>query len=193
VIRRMIRIVVVLGALGGLGFALAKLVQGRRTTQARLPSGDETVVPKRSETPLVEPRMLRNLNLKSPGETPSAPEPTRRTVGAQAPPASAGARSTVATPAPTPAPTPTPTPTPETAPAAEPAPAAPAAQPASAGPKLWVDPDGAICPTSHPVKAKMASGIFHLPGMTAYERTTPDRCYADEAAAEADGLRKAKR
>ncbi|MGH9223080.1 MAG: thermonuclease family protein, partial [Acidimicrobiales bacterium] len=75
--------------------------------------------------------------------------------------------------------------------AKEPAPAA--AEPAPTGPKLWVDPDGAICPTSHPVKAKLASGIFHLPGMTAYERTTPDRCYQDEAAAESDGLRKAKR
>jgi hypothetical protein len=29
--------------------------------------------------------------------------------------------------------------------------------------------------------------------MTAYERTTPDRCYLDADAAEADGLRKAKR
>jgi hypothetical protein len=29
--------------------------------------------------------------------------------------------------------------------------------------------------------------------MFAYERTKPDRCYAEESAAEADGLRKAKR
>lgn len=56
----------------------------------------------------------------------------------------------------------------------------------------WVEPDGSACPAGHPVKAKLASGIFHLPGMRAYERTTPDRCYASAEAAEADGLRRAK-
>jgi len=66
-----------------------------------------------------------------------------------------------------------------------------------AAPKVvaaWVtpDPDG-TCPTSHPVKAKLSSKLFHLPGMFAYARTKPDRCYRDEAAAEADGLQKAKR
>ena len=65
-----------------------------------------------------------------------------------------------------------------------------AAAPAAAA---WVDPDGDVCPTSHPVKAKLGSKVFHLPGQLAYERTHPDRCYVDEAAAEADGLRKAKR
>jgi hypothetical protein len=39
----------------------------------------------------------------------------------------------------------------------------------------------------------MKSRIYHLPGMAAYERTVPDRCYVDAAAAEADGLRIAKR
>jgi hypothetical protein len=57
----------------------------------------------------------------------------------------------------------------------------------------WVEPEGPVCPPSHPVKAKLRSGIFHLPGMAAYRRTTPDRCYPDEAAAEGDGLRKAAR
>ena len=64
---------------------------------------------------------------------------------------------------------------------------------ASPGSGAWVDPDGNVCPTSHPVKAKLSSKVFHLPGQLAYERTHPDRCYLDEAAAEADGLRKAKR
>jgi hypothetical protein len=32
-----------------------------------------------------------------------------------------------------------------------------------------------------------------VPGGANYERTKPDRCYRDEAAAEADGLRKAAR
>jgi hypothetical protein len=49
------------------------------------------------------------------------------------------------------------------------------------------------CPASHPVKAKLASGIYHVPGGGNYDRTKPDRCYVDAAAAEADGMRAAKR
>jgi hypothetical protein len=75
---------------------------------------------------------------------------------------------------------------------AVPDPDAPAA-PAAAADRAWVEPSGSVCPTSHPVKAKLASKIFHLPGMANYERTNPDRCYVDAAAAEADGLRAAKR
>ena len=58
----------------------------------------------------------------------------------------------------------------------------------------WTDPteDGG-CPDGYPIKAKMTSKIFHCPGQLNYGRTTPDRCYVDEAAAEADGLRAAKR
>jgi hypothetical protein len=70
---------------------------------------------------------------------------------------------------------------------------APAAGPGRI-PAGWVAPDpGGICPESHPIKAKLSSKLFHLPGMVAYARTNPDRCYRDEAAAESDGLRKAKR
>ncbi|MGV3759404.1 MAG: hypothetical protein ACO1PW_07645 [Actinomycetota bacterium] len=76
-----------------------------------------------------------------------------------------------------------------------------AAQPAAkkptkkraAPPRAWVEPSGDVCPTSHPVKAKLASNIFHVPGGLSYGRTRPDRCYRDEATAEADGLRPAKR
>jgi hypothetical protein len=57
----------------------------------------------------------------------------------------------------------------------------------------WVPPDEGACPAPHPVKAKLASGIYHRPGGQSYERTRPDRCYRDGAAAEADGLRAAKR
>jgi hypothetical protein len=39
----------------------------------------------------------------------------------------------------------------------------------------------------------MSSKIFHVPGGLSYDRTKPDRCYRDEAAAESDGLRKAAR
>ena len=63
---------------------------------------------------------------------------------------------------------------------------------ASAG-TAWVEPDGKACPPTHPVKAKLASRLYHLPGMLAYDRTVPDRCYADPAAAEADGFSRAKR
>jgi hypothetical protein len=79
-----------------------------------------------------------------------------------------------------------------------PRPAAPGTPPAEpraatrAEPFVEPDADGA-CPLTYPVKAKLASGIYHVPGGGNYERTKPDRCYVDAAAAEADGLRKALR
>jgi hypothetical protein len=60
-------------------------------------------------------------------------------------------------------------------------------------PPAWVRPDDGTCPASHPIKAKVQSGIFHAPGSPFYERTQPDRCYRDAAAAEADGLRAPRR
>jgi hypothetical protein len=60
-------------------------------------------------------------------------------------------------------------------------------------PAGWVEPSDGACPVTHPVKAKVASGIFHAPGSVHYARTRPDRCYRDVAAAEADGLRPPKR
>ena len=57
----------------------------------------------------------------------------------------------------------------------------------------WVEPVDGECPPTHPVKGKMSSKIYHLPGGFNYARTRPDRCYVDAAAAEADGLRPAKR
>jgi hypothetical protein len=61
------------------------------------------------------------------------------------------------------------------------------AAPASAEPNA----DG-TCPASHPIKAKLSSGIYHVPGGANYERTKPDRCYVDESAAISDGLRRSK-
>lgn len=91
------------------------------------------------------------------------------------------------TPQPFPSP-PMPVPhTPGAPPAAAPPPAV--AAPAAA----WVEPTGGACPASHPVKAKLASGIFHVPGGQMYDRTVPDRCYADAEAATDDGLRASKR
>jgi hypothetical protein len=57
----------------------------------------------------------------------------------------------------------------------------------------WLAPVDGRCPASHPVKAKLVSGIFHVPGGQSYDRTVPDRCYTDAATAEADGLRPSKR
>lgn len=57
----------------------------------------------------------------------------------------------------------------------------------------WVEPEGKTCPATHPVKAKLSSRLYHLPGMLAYDRTVPDRCYVDPPAAEADGFSRAKR
>lgn len=57
----------------------------------------------------------------------------------------------------------------------------------------WLAPVDGDCPEGYPVKAKLSSGIFHLPGMAAYGRTHPDRCYASAEDALVDGLRAAKR
>ncbi len=57
----------------------------------------------------------------------------------------------------------------------------------------WVEPVGGVCPPSHPVKAKLSSLIYHLPGMVAYDRTRANRCYTDPQAAESDGFVRAKR
>src|SRR5438309_1311313 len=60
------------------------------------------------------------------------------------------------------------------------APAKKAAAKKAAGPptKKWVEPVSPdMCPDSHPIKAKLSSKLFHLPGMFAYPRTKPDRCY----------------
>lgn len=60
-------------------------------------------------------------------------------------------------------------------------------------PPEWVEPDDGTCPATHPVKAKVQSGIFHAPGSAFYDRTRPDRCYRTVAAAQADGLRPPRR
>ena len=66
-------------------------------------------------------------------------------------------------------------------------------KPSVAPSPAWIDAEGGAAPATHPVKAKLKSGIYHLPGMLNYDRTVPDRWYRDVEAAEADGLRKAKR
>ena len=80
-------------------------------------------------------------------------------------------------------------PPPDTPSALPPKPSTPSVAPSPP----WIDAEGGSSPATHPVKAKLKSGIYHLPGMLNYDRTVPDRWYRDAEAAEADGLRKAKR
>lgn len=63
----------------------------------------------------------------------------------------------------------------------------------AAGITAWVPArgDGSL-PDGFPVKVKLSSGIFHVPGGRFYDRTSPDRCYTTAAAAEADGYRQSK-
>ncbi len=57
----------------------------------------------------------------------------------------------------------------------------------------WAPPDDdGSCPIGFPIKVKATSGIYHLPSGRFYDRTHADRCYADEAAAAADGYRRSK-
>ena len=63
-----------------------------------------------------------------------------------------------------------------------------AAAPPPAGDWVAPEPDGS-CPISHPVKVKLRSGIYHVPGGLVYDRTNADRCYADTDSAESDGYR----
>jgi hypothetical protein len=61
------------------------------------------------------------------------------------------------------------------------------------GERLWVPANDGVCPPTHPVKAKLSSKIFHTPAGRNYKSTKADRCYPDEASAQADGLRPAQR
>jgi hypothetical protein len=64
--------------------------------------------------------------------------------------------------------------------------------PTSTASTTWVEPLDGACPEGYPIKANDKSGIFHVPGGRFYERTVPERCYADAHDAEADGYRQAK-
>ena len=57
----------------------------------------------------------------------------------------------------------------------------------------WIAPVDGSCPLSHPVKGNANSRIYHVPGGRFYDSTVPERCYRDESAAEADGMRASKR
>jgi hypothetical protein len=181
VIRHSFRIGLTLGLLAGLVVALAKILRSNPHEQPQLASGAPW--PKLATDPAVPAAPTTRLRTEpaapagpqqerpvvEPDVLPIAPteQPAGSPAQAEKVPKAAGKRS---------AGSPTKKATKKRAPVT-----------------AWVEPSGEVCPTSHPVKAKLTSKIFHLPGMLNYERTRPDRCYRDAAAAEGDGLRAAKR
>jgi hypothetical protein len=209
VIRRAIRIAFRIGLLAAVAFVLLKLLQSRRATPA-LTGRSQWTPPshdggrRTTREPLARPRMRQGVGLEGDGRdgeaspaAPAPPPPSEATVAVEAEPTglapadspngdsgqgSAGPRSQAAAAA-----------APARGPARKAAKKAGARAAKSAGGRVWVEPRGSVCPPTHPIKAKLKSGIFHLPGMVAYERTNPDRCYKDPKAAESDGLRQAKR
>jgi hypothetical protein len=162
-IRRLFRRLFRFALVIGAAAAVYKVVQARRPSPD-LPQGDAW-----PPTPRPAPKPA------TAATPPPAPAPAPEKAAAT--PATAAAKAASAPSAA------------KAAPAPKKAPAKKAAQ-NGAG---WVEPVDGTCPTTHPVKGKLTSLIYHLPGMTAYARTVPDRCYRDEDAAQADGLRKAKR
>ena len=68
----------------------------------------------------------------------------------------------------------------------------PAEGPGDSVDAAWVDPTDGVCPVDFPIKGNANSGIYHVPGGRFYDRTVPQRCYATEDAAVADGYRRAK-
>jgi len=197
VIRRSFRIGLWLGLIAGIAVAIAKLAQSRQSgsTPATAPRAPTEPWP-RLETPA--PAAAARAAAPAPRPTVAPAAPVNPAPAVTPPPAAsaAAAPAPAAPPRPAPASPAPPRPTAAPAPAAKKEPAKKKAAtkkaPAKAQPS-WVDPNGNICPSSHPVKAKLSSKIFQLPGMFAYDRTNPDRCYKNAAAAESDGFRPAKR
>ena len=163
VIRRSFRIGLTLGLLAGVAIALSKMLGGKSQVQVRVERDD---TPARAADAEMTPAAAKPAAAPP---TPAAPNPIAAAKPAAAKPAAS-----------------------KTGPAKK--------GPAKKGPPkkkpltaAWVEPTGDVCPTTHPVKAKLSSKIFHLPGMLNYDRTSPDRCYRDAGSAEGDGLRAAKR
>jgi len=171
-----LRIGLWLGLLVGIGFALAKILRPKPESSAIIDLGSPGA--SLAPTPSAWPPLEAAIPTPDPVQVPepelepvvASDEPGLITVGDE------------------------PLQEPEPAPAKKAVAEKPAAK-KSAPKKLapWVDPDGNICPQTHPVKAKLSSGIFQTPGMFAYERTKPDRCYESADTATSDGFRPAKR
>lgn len=207
-IRRSFRIGLRLGLLVGVGIAVIKTVRSRRARSESTIAAPATWEPIRDDPPAYEAAL--DAPVKQPrdevGEPilePAAPEGDPLdvvTVAASetAPPAPPSHQETAkpAKEAPTKkAPAAKKPPPAKKAGAKKAAPAKKAAKAAKKAPAsaTWVAAEGGACPPTHPVKAKLISQIFRLPGMASYDRMRADRCYRDAASAEADGLTEAKR
>jgi hypothetical protein len=161
-----------LGVIGAAAWFVQRYLSREEAPIAALPPAPRPEPRPEPVVPIVQPEVVEVGDVEQPGE------PEVGTVEDAPPPPEAPAKK----------------PTPVKKAAKKKEPAAKRTQPLSAAGTTWVSPDEqGICPTTHPVKAKLRSKLFHLPGMFAYDRTKPDRCYQDEAAAVADGLQKAKR
>jgi hypothetical protein len=167
---RLLRRALRIGLLAGVGVGVLKAVRGRKATDPWADSWVSTGAP--------------GATRPSAAPVPAAPKP---------PAPAATASAAVATPPPAspqpPAPTRSGKPS-RTGPARK-SPTGKAEEPP--GERLWVPANDGVCPQTHPVKAKLSSKIFHTPGARNYGRTHADRCYPDEASAQADGLRPALR
>ncbi len=164
-IRRALRIGLRVGLLLGITFAVVKTVQARRASSSGAPA--------EPWEPLVAPRPVDEVG--EPIIEPSSP-PDGAPTEATAPAAKKAAKAAKATKA-----------------AKKAVAKAAKAKATGGGDQVWVEPVGGVCPPSHPIKAKLSSLIYHLPGMVAYDRTRANRCYPDPQAAEADGFVRAKR
>ena len=217
---RLLRKVLRVGLLAGVGVGILKVVKGRTAPDPWADSWVSTGTPGATR-PSPAPVPAATPKPPAPAGTASATVGVPPAASPKPPAPDATAQVDLASP---PAATPAPPP-PDTATSAEeskaegetpeeesgnPAPksATRAAKPSRTGParksptgkaeeppseRLWVTANDGVCPQSHPVKAKLASKIFHTPGARNYSRTKADRCYADEASAQADGLRPALR
>lgn len=214
VLRRFLRI----GLLAGVGVGIVKVVKGRKAHDPWADSWVSTGAPGATR-PSPAPAPAAAPKPPAPAATGSAEVATPPPASAQPPaPASSGKADLETPPAASPAP-----PAPDVASeegaagdgpaddeAGEPAPKAsgrssktsrtgPARKSPTGkaqeppGERIWVAANDGVCPQSHPVKAKLSSKIFHLPGSRNYSRTKADRCYPDETSAQADGLRPALR
>jgi len=167
---RLLRRALRIGLLAGVGVGVLKAVRGRKATDPWADSWVSTGAP--------------GATLPSAAPVPAAPNPPAPAAtasGAVAPPPPASPQP----PAPTRSGKPS-----RTGPARR-SPTGKAEEPP--GERLWVAANDGVCPQTHPVKAKLSSKIFHTPGARNYGRTHADRCYPDEASAQADGLRPALR
>ncbi|MEY2448275.1 MAG: hypothetical protein QOH79_1751 [Acidimicrobiaceae bacterium] len=191
-IRRSFRIGLWLGLLAGAGIAVSKIFRSKSDHSTAPPAWPplEAAIPTPSPVPVAEPQIEPVVAAEEPGliligdEPLQEPEPEP----VSKPVAKKPATKVAAPPKPA---------KPAAAAVAKPAPAKPAASAKKVAVKKklapWVDPTGTVCPKTHPVKGKLSSMIFQVPGNFAYDRTTPDRCYKSVDAAEDDGLRAAKR